>query len=122
MVSRKCPCGPTGKHNVTNEQQALEQALVRLESALQQLNPNVRPAAAVNDGVPLQTMAPPGTESAYLFLSGRTQPHLGDLAVYGTLNAIKGLPIYDRVIVKRGGPIVEWTKRMSEQFLRDETV
>jgi hypothetical protein len=75
--------------------------LVKLESALQKLNPTT-----TNDD-----------RTAYLFLSGMERPNLGDLYVYGTLRAIHGLPIYEEIITQRGGPIVEWSHRMSKELI-----
>jgi hypothetical protein len=46
------------------------------------------------------------------FISGRSEPHLGDLAVYGTLRSIEGLPAHDRVVVNREGPLRDWYDKM----------
>lgn len=84
------------KHNVSDERQALQDVLVKLETALQQLNPS--------DAVP------------YRFLSGLEHPNVGDLSVYGTLRAIQDLPIYQEVIADRGGPIVEWSRQVTKEI------
>jgi hypothetical protein len=47
------------------------------------------------------------------FISGKEEPHMGDLAVYGTLRAVQGLPTHIEFVQNRGGPIPEWYERMS---------
>lgn len=56
--------------NITDERAALEQALRQIDSALKN--------------------AP--------FLSGKTEPNVGDLAVYGALRSIQGLPAHQRIL------------------------
>ncbi|GKY95131.1 hypothetical protein MPSEU_000477000 [Mayamaea pseudoterrestris] len=46
------------------------------------------------------------------FVSGRRDPHLGDLALYGSLRAIAGLPAHGRIITLRDGPLRDWYNRM----------
>lgn len=46
------------------------------------------------------------------FSSGLASPNLGDIAVFGTLRAVEGLPAHDRAISERGGAIKEWYDRM----------
>ena len=55
---------------ITDERQALDKSLVEIEDALQSKS----------------------------FLSGRDEPGLGDLAVYGALRSIEGLPAHDRIM------------------------
>jgi hypothetical protein len=96
----------TERHNVTNERQALEDVLLRLESALQKLNPDVSTR---------------GGETKYIFLSKLEHVNISDLAVYGTLRAIQHLPIYDETIIQRGGPILEWSNRVSDEIRRSNS-
>jgi hypothetical protein len=49
------------------------------------------------------------------FLSGINEPNLGDISVYGTLRAIKGLPVHEEVIQDRGGAISDWYERVNEK-------
>jgi hypothetical protein len=74
--------------NITNEKAALEEALVTME----------------HDGL-----------TGRDFLSGTSEPNLGDLAVFGTLRSIEGLPAHTRVIDERAGPLQEWYGRMREK-------
>ena len=78
------------RRNITDERQALEDVLVVLEKEL---------------------------ESKF-FLSGKKLPDLGDLYVYGTLRAIRGLPVYDTLVDERGGSIFEWCERMETQLVK----
>lgn len=75
------------KRNISDERQALDEALSHLEQGL---------AAA-------------GGSS---FLSATTAPHLGDVAVYGTLRAIEGLPAHNQAVYDRGGRIRDWYEQM----------
>lgn len=79
------------KRNITDERQALEDVLSSLEQELRR-----KP-----------------------FLSGHAsnQPDLGDLAVFGTLRAIEGLPVYDKFVRERGGLIVDWYDRIKAGLL-----
>ena len=51
------------------------------------------------------------------YLSGTEEPHLGDIAVYGTLRSIEGLPAHDAVLEGRdaGSPLPDWYQRMKVQ-------
>jgi hypothetical protein len=69
--------------NITDEQAALEAVLVDLEARLG----------------PSQS-----------FLSGGSEPYLGDLIVYGTLRSIEGLPAHDRIF-EQDRPLTEWYQR-----------
>eukprot|EP00977_Amphora_coffeiformis_P001115 scaffold227_cov165-Amphora_coffeaeformis.AAC.28 len=62
--------GTTERMNITNEKEALDKVLAEIEDALQSKD----------------------------FLSGRSEPSLGDLAVYGALRSIEGLPAHDRIL------------------------
>lgn len=49
------------------------------------------------------------------FGSGRNQPDLGDITVYGTLTSVKGLPAFDMALAT--SPIVEeWYRRMEKEM------
>jgi len=50
-----------------------------------------------------------------LFASGKQEPNMGDLAVFGTLRAVEGLPAHNEAIEQRGGAVSEWYHRMKEQ-------
>ena len=52
--------------------------------------------------------------STYLFLSQRSIPNMGDLAVFGTLRGLQGLPIHTHILSKRDSPIPEWYERMNQ--------
>ena len=46
-------------------------------------------------------------------------PHLGDLAVYGVLRSIEGLPTHTEVIMERDeGPLLDWYMRVKEQVIK----
>lgn len=78
------------KRNITDEKQALDDALVVLETQ--------------------------GLGEGKLYLSGTDQPHLGDLAVFGTLRGLEGLPVHTEVVENRQGPIPAWYQRMQSQL------
>jgi hypothetical protein len=44
------------------------------------------------------------------FLSGGSEPHLGDLVAYGALRSIEGLPAHDRIF-EQDRPLTEWYQR-----------
>jgi hypothetical protein len=50
-----------------------------------------------------------------LYLSGLSEPHLGDLAVFGTLRSIWGLPLYQAIVEEPNGPIREWYNLMAKK-------
>ena len=62
--------GITERMGITDEQEALDKVLVEIEDALQSKD----------------------------FLSGKSEPSQGDLAVYGALRSIEGLPAHDRIL------------------------
>jgi hypothetical protein len=97
MISRKFLLFALAeKHNVSDERRALQDVLLKLETALQQSNPS--------------------HTASYRFLSGLEHPNIGDLCVYGTLRAIQDLPIYQEIITERGGPIVEWSQQVTKEI------
>jgi hypothetical protein len=77
----------TEKYKIANDLEALENVLQTIE----------------DDGI---THSPTG------FLSHLTEPHLGDLAVFGTLRAIEGLPAHDTFVIERGDLLYEWYEQM----------
>jgi hypothetical protein len=52
------------------------------------------------------------------YLSGCEAPNLGDVAVYGTLRSIEGLPAHSRIFENRDPerPLSAWYKRMKTQI------
>ncbi|CAB9513245.1 Prostaglandin E synthase 2 [Seminavis robusta] len=75
------------KRNITDERQALNDALVQLEEE--------------------------GLGEGKQFLSGKDKPNLGDVAVFGTLRSIEGLPTHDEVMQGREQTaLVDWYQRM----------
>ena len=48
------------------------------------------------------------------FLSKGPEPDLGDLAVYGTLRGLEGLPIHSEIVHNRGGLLRDWYTRMKK--------
>ena len=80
----------TEKRGITDEREALERALRTIEV----------------DGL---------AGGANIFISGRQEPHLGDLAVYGTLRSIEGLAAHERVVFNREGPLRAWYERMKRK-------
>mmetsp|Transcript_21309 Transcript_21309/g.32819 ORF Transcript_21309/g.32819 Transcript_21309/m.32819 type:complete len:284 (-) Transcript_21309:924-1775(-) len=50
------------------------------------------------------------------FQSGTQAPNMGDIAVFGTLRSVEGLPAHKEAIEKRGGPVKDWYERMSGQL------
>jgi microsomal prostaglandin-E synthase 2 len=75
------------KRRITDEQQALNLLLDRFEKE--------------------------GLKNGDSFLSGADEPNLGDLAIYGTLRSIEGLPVHDRLIRERGGNMGRWYDRVA---------
>jgi len=78
------------RRNIIDERKALDEVLVVLEKELERKS----------------------------FLSGTTQPDLGDLYVYGTLRAVRGLSVYDSLVKERGGAILDWCERMESQLAK----
>mmetsp|Transcript_25791 Transcript_25791/g.44024 ORF Transcript_25791/g.44024 Transcript_25791/m.44024 type:complete len:344 (-) Transcript_25791:812-1843(-) len=54
------------------------------------------------------------------YLSGCQCPDMGDVAVFGVLNSVKGLDAHKDAIQTRGGEVKEWYDRMHEQVLGEE--
>ena len=79
----------TEKRNITDERQALNEVIIQIEEGL-------------GEG---------------LYLSGTDEPHLGDIAVYGTLRSIEGLPAHDEILEGRdaSSPLPDWYTRMKAQ-------
>mmetsp|Transcript_8761 Transcript_8761/g.12401 ORF Transcript_8761/g.12401 Transcript_8761/m.12401 type:complete len:284 (+) Transcript_8761:79-930(+) len=50
------------------------------------------------------------------FQSGTQAPNMGDIAVFGTLRSVEGLPAHKEVIEERGGVVKDWYERMSGQL------
>jgi hypothetical protein len=78
------------KRGITDERQALNDVLTQWEKE------------GLGDG-------------KLLFASGKDKPNMGDVAVFGTLRSVEGLPAHSEAIVERGGVIPEWYDRMKEQ-------
>ena len=52
-----------------------------------------------------------------LFVSGKADPNLGDIAIFGTLRSIEGLPAHEQAVTSRkSGVIQDWCGRMKEQI------
>ena len=78
------------KRNIDDEQEALREAIRKFEQ--EGLDDGDKP-----------------------FGSGRNQPDLGDITVYGTLTSVKGLPAFDMALAT--SPIVEdWYRRMEKEM------
>jgi hypothetical protein len=80
----------TERRNITDEKQALDEVLSVLETE--------------------------GLSGNKKFLSGTDEPHLGDLAVFGTLRSIEGLPAHAQAVQDRGGVIPEWYAQMNAKM------
>jgi len=80
------------KRNITDEKEALKNALDTYES----------------EGL---------QNGKQLYSSGCSSPDLGDLAVFGVLYSVRGLAAHDAAVRLRGGPIQDWYNRMSDQVL-----
>lgn len=80
------------KRNITDERQALNEMLVRLEEE--------------------------GLGGGKQYLSGTMEPSLGDIAVYGVLRSIEGLPAHEEVMGGRdqSSPLPNWYQRMKSQM------
>lgn len=76
----------SGKRNIADERQALDDALTILEKD--------------------------GLGSGNDFLSRAQEPNLGDLTVYATLRSIEGLPAHREAVHQRGGVLPVWYERM----------
>jgi hypothetical protein len=75
------------KRNITDERQALHEALVKLETE--------------------------GLGQGRQFLSGTDKPNLGDVSVFGVLRSIEGLPAHHDVMEGRvQTDLVDWYQRM----------
>jgi hypothetical protein len=80
------------KRNITNEREALKDALDKYEIE--------------------------GLQSGKLLYSSmHTSPDLGDIAVFGVLYSVRGLNAHHNAIQLRGGAVKEWYDRMSMQVL-----
>lgn len=63
----------------------------------------------------LTTLEDEGLGQNNKFLSGKDDPNLGDLAVFGVLRSIEGLPTHAEAVDNRGnGRIREWYNRLKE--------
>jgi len=49
------------------------------------------------------------------FCSGLDVPDMGDIAVYGVLQSVEGLPAHEEAILQRGGAIGSWYQRMRNE-------
>lgn len=74
---------------VTDEEKALEEVLQEIEKALESKE----------------------------FLSGMSEPSLGDLSVYGALRSIEGLPAHNRILVDVDRPLRDWYQRMTYKLV-----
>jgi microsomal prostaglandin-E synthase 2 len=54
-----------------------------------------------------------------LFASGTNEPNMGDLAVFGTLRAVEGLPVHSQAVEQRGVILPAWYDRMKEHVYDD---
>jgi hypothetical protein len=94
------------KRNITDERQALKDALQVLEDELAKPKPT-------NNGTD------DGTYHYYKYLNRSERsggesdntPHLGDLSVYGVLRGLDGLPIHTE-IMNEFGRIAQWYQQM----------
>jgi microsomal prostaglandin-E synthase 2 len=55
-----------------------------------------------------------GLDKGKLFASGTNEPDMGDLAVFGTLRAVEGLPAHSHAVEQRGVILPAWYHRMKE--------
>ena len=86
----------TAKRKITDERQALNDALTQWEED--------------------------GLGGGKLFASGKKEPNMGDLAVFGTLSAVEGLPAHSEAIEQRGGALYEWYDRMKQQVYNKNSI
>ncbi|KAL7539654.1 hypothetical protein ACHAXR_009479 [Thalassiosira sp. AJA248-18] len=80
------------KRNITDEKEALREALDKFESE------------GLQDG-------------KLSYSSGLQCPDMGDLAVFGVLYSVRGLNAHNDAIQSRGGPVKEWYDRMFDQVI-----
>jgi microsomal prostaglandin-E synthase 2 len=53
------------------------------------------------------------------FVSGKENPNLGDIAIFGTLRSIQGLPAHEQAVTSRDSTVIqEWYDRMSQQVAK----
>ena len=53
------------------------------------------------------------------FVSGKANPSLGDIAIFGTLRSIEGLPAHDHAVTSRKSAVIrDWYSRMKEQVAK----
>jgi len=77
---------PPAKRGITDEQQALKDVLKQFETM-----------ALEN-----------GTKK---FASGREDPNMGDITVFGTLRSVEGLAVHDEFVT---GALSDWYNRIKE--------
>jgi hypothetical protein len=53
-----------------------------------------------------------------LFASGTDEPNMGDIAVFGTLRAVEGLPAHTEAMEQRGEILPAWYDRMKEHVYK----
>ena len=82
-------CRPPERKNITDEQQALSDALTKLEQ----------------EGL---------SNTPFLSKNGDAGPNLGDIAVFGTLRGLEGLEVFDSVMSKHDTILAPWYERMSQ--------
>ena len=95
LLSFSSPFIYKAKRGITDERQALHDALTQLEED------------GLGQGSP--------------FVSGKDEPNMGDLSVFGTLRSVEGLPAHSEAIEQRGGVLPEWYGRMKKQVYNNKT-
>lgn len=84
------------KRGITDERQALNEALTKWEED--------------------------GLAGGNRFASGKEEPNMGDLAVFGTLSAVEGLPAHLEAVEQRGGALSDWYDRMKQQVYNKASI
>jgi hypothetical protein len=90
------------KRNITDERQALKDALQVLEDEL----------------VKTKTTTNNGTYVYYLNTDDTEKPHLGDLSVFGVLRGLDGLPIHTE-IMNEFAMIAQWYQQLKRVVEKD---
>jgi hypothetical protein len=103
------------RKNITDERQALKDALTVLEqegllltttTTTTTTTTNTTTGVAGRGGVPFLSHQDDSTNNVAV-------PNLGDIAVFGTLRGLEGLPIMDRILSEHDTLLKPWYQQMS---------
>ena len=96
---------PLGKHKIDNERQALND---KLHTLVQHLTTTTQQPQQPED-------------KKMIFLSGLSEPHLGDLAVYGALKGIAGTDIHEECFQSQDPILQTWYNAVEQKVYPAES-